>query len=215
MTRPGRLISFEGGEGAGKSTQIRRLAVTLAEFGVAARTTREPGGTPGAEAVRTLLVEGAPERWTAVTEALLQTAARHDHVTRLIAPELAAGRWVLCDRFLDSTRVYQGIAGGAGLELVDRLHDLVFERLAPDLTLVLDVPVEAGLARARRARAEGRHERMGSEFHDRVRQGFLDLAAREPQRFAVVDATAGVEGVARAVRETVATRLGVALGAAG
>lgn len=208
MERRGRLITFEGGEGAGKSSQIRRLADALADAGVDAITTREPGGTPGAEAIRALLVDGAPERWSPVTEALLQTAARHDHVERLIRPELDAGRWVLCDRFVDSTRIYQGVAGGAGLDMVDRLHDLVLGGLAPDLTLVLDVPVEVGLARARKARPDGRHERMGDDFHARVRQGFLELADRERKRCVVIDASGSVDAVARAVRTAVERRLG-------
>lgn len=209
MERPGRLITFEGGEGAGKSTQIRRLAEALRGAGIDAVATREPGGTPGAEAIRTLLVDGAPERWSPVTEALLHTAARHDHVERLIRPALGAGRWVLCDRFVDSTRVYQGIAGGAGLDMVDHLHDLVFGGLVPDLTLVLDLPVEVGLARARRARPGGRHERMDDTFHARVRQGFLELAGREGERCVVIDASGSVDAAARAVQVAVGRRFDI------
>lgn len=207
----GRLITFEGGEGAGKSTQIERLALALRSSGSDVLITREPGGTPGAEAIRRLLVEGASDRWAPVTEILLHTAARHDHVERTIRPALAAGRLVLCDRFVDSTRVYQGIAGGAGLDLVDRLHSLTFGDLESDLTLILDVPVETGLARRHKARDAGRYERMGVDFHTRVRQGFLDLGRRAPERCVVIDAAREIDAVARAVADTVGARLGIAL----
>jgi len=207
----GRLITFEGGEGAGKSTQIARLAAALRGAGIDVVTTREPGGTPGAETIRRLLVEGAPGRWTPLTEALLHTAARHDHVAQTIRPALAAGRFVLCDRFADSTRVYQGIAGGAGLDLVDRLHRLIFGDLEPDLTVILDVPVEVGLARRRRLRDGGRYERMGTGFHERVREGFLALGRAAPGRCVVIDAAQEADAVARAVADAVGDRLGIAL----
>lgn len=207
----GRLITFEGGEGAGKSTQIERLAATLRGAGVDVVTTREPGGTPGAEAIRRLLVEGAPGRWAPVTEVLLHMAARHDHVEQTIRPALAAGRFVLCDRFADSTRVYQGVAGGAGLALVDRLHHLIFGDLEPDLTLILDVPVAIGLARRRKARDGGRYEGMGVDFHERVREGFLDLGRRAAGRCVVIDAAREVDAVARTVAESVGARFGIAL----
>lgn len=144
MSEPGRLITFEGGEGAGKSTQIERLAEALQRAGVGPMVTREPGGTPGAEAIRGLLVTGAPERWLPLTEVLLLLAARHDHVARRIAPALATGRWVLCDRFMDSTRVYQGVAGAVGEAVVERWHQAVLGDLRPDLTLILDLPVDQG-----------------------------------------------------------------------
>lgn len=204
MPEPGRLIAFEGGEGAGKSTQLERLAVALRATGRRCVATREPGGTPGAEAIRRLLVEGAPQRWAPLSETLLLLAARHDHLEGVIRPALASGVWVLCDRFADSTRVYQGIAGGLGLELVDRLQQLVAGSLEPDLTLILDLPAEVGLAR-RAAGADGnRFERMGAAFHERVRAGFLELAARAPARYVVIDATARQDRVAVAVRRAVA-----------
>ncbi len=211
MNRSGRFVTFEGGEGAGKTTQIERLAAALRRAGIEAVATREPGGTPGAEAIRQLLVTGPTERWEPLTETLLHLAARSDHVSRRIRPELAAGRWVLCDRFADSTRVYQGLAGAVGLEIVDRLHQIVLGDLAPDLTLVLDLPVEAGLARRAVSAGEDRYERMGLDFHRRVREGFLTLAHTAPERCVVIDASGGIDDVAAAVRSTVAARLNVLL----
>lgn len=215
MTRAGRLITFEGGEGAGKSTQIERLGAALRAAGVDVLVTREPGGTPGAELIRQLLVEGSPERWLPLTEALLVLAARHDHVERAIAPALAAGRWVLCDRFMDSTRVYQGVAGGVGEAVIDRLHAIVFGDLQPDLTVILDVPVTIGLERRRAAAGGQRFEQMTEAFHERVRQGFLALARAEPERCTVIDATRPVEAVAAAVRDAVARRFGLDLAPSG
>jgi dTMP kinase len=211
MTRPGRLITFEGGEGAGKSTQIERLAAALRAARIDVLVTREPGGTPGAELIRQLLVEGPPDRWLPLTEALLLLAARHDHVVRRIAPALAAGRWVLCDRFMDSTRVYQGVAGGVGEAVIDRLHATVFADLRPDLTVILDVPVAVGLARRRAASGGQRFEQMPEAFHQRVQEGFLALARAEPERCAVIDATRPIDTVAADVRDLVARRFGVQL----
>jgi dTMP kinase len=213
MTRPGRLVTFEGGEGAGKSTQIERLAAALRAAGFDPLVTREPGGTPGAEQIRQLLVEGPPDRWLPLSEALLLLAARHDHVVRRIAPALADGRWVLCDRFMDSTRVYQGVAGAVGEAVIDRLHATVLGDLRPDLTVILDVPVATGLGR-QRAAGRQRYEQMTKAFHERVREGFLALARAEPGRCVVVDATRPVDGVADEVRELVARRFGVDLGPA-
>jgi dTMP kinase len=208
MTRPGRLVTFEGGEGAGKSTQVGRLAEALAAAGIEAVVTREPGGTEGAEAIRSLLVEGQPDRWLVLTETLLVLAARHDHVKRRIEPALAAGQWVICDRFGDSTRVYQGIAGGAGLALVDRLHAVLGD-LAPDLTLILDVPVSLGLRRRARAPGANRFERKDKAFHEKVRDGFRALAEAEPQRCRLIDATGTADEVAARVREVVAERFAI------
>ena len=207
MTERGRLITFEGGEGAGKSTQIRRLGTMLAQAGLEVVTTREPGGTPGAEAIRALVTEGTADRWSPLTETLLFLAARQDHVERLILPALDAGRWVLCDRFIDSTRVYQGIAGTLGLDLIDRLHDVIFDRIAPDLTLLLDLPMEAGLGRRRAAGEANRFERKVKDFHQAVRDGFLQLAAREPGRFAVIDAEPEPDRVSASIVDVVADRL--------
>jgi dTMP kinase len=213
MTRPGRLVTFEGGEGAGKSTQIERLAAALRAAGSDPLVTREPGGTPGAERIRQLLVEGPPDRWLPLSEALLLLAARHDHVVRRIAPALADGRWVLCDRFMDSTRVYQGVAGAVGEAVIDRLHATVLGDLRPDLTVILDVPVAMGLGRQGAARRQ-RYEQMTKAFHERVREGFLALARAEPKRCVVVDATRPVDRVADEVRDLVARRFGVDLGPA-
>ena len=211
MTGPGRLVTFEGGEGAGKSTQIERLAEALRAAGLDPLVTREPGGTPGAEQIRALLVEGPPDRWLPLSEALLLLAARHDHVTRRIAPALADGRWVLCDRFMDSTRVYQGAAGAVGEAVIDRLHATVLGELRPDLTVILDVPVATGLER-RGMLARQRYERMTRAFHERVREGFLALARAEPERCAVVDAIRPVDTVAKEIRALVAQRFGLDLG---
>ena len=211
MTPGGRLITFEGGEGAGKSTQLKHLAASLKARGGAVVTTREPGGTAAAEAVRALLLGGAPDRWTPMSETLLVQAARYDHVVRVIAPALAAGEWVLCDRFSDSTRVYQGIAGELGLDLIDLLHRAIFGDLAPDLTLILDLPVAIGLARRHAAQAGDRFEHKPAAYHERVRDGFLAVARAEPARCVVIDA-AGSEGeVAARVRAAVSQRFGLAL----
>jgi dTMP kinase len=213
MTPRGRLVTFEGGEGAGKSTQIERLAAALRAAGLDPLVTREPGGTPGAEQIRQLLVEGPPERWLPLSEALLLLAARYDHVIRRIAPALADGRWVLCDRFMDSTRVYQGVAGAVGAAVIERLHATVLGDLRPDLTVILDVPVATGLAR-QGALGRQRYEQMTKAFHERVREGFLALARAEPERCVVVDATRPVDTVADDIRALAARRFGLDLGPA-
>jgi dTMP kinase len=206
----GRFITFEGGEGAGKSTQARRLAEALGRAGIDALLTREPGGSAGAEQIRALLVQGDAARWDAVTETLLHHAARRDHVEKTIRPALAAGRWVVSDRFADSTTAYQGYGHGVALAQIRALHAWAVGDLAPDLTLVLDLPPDAGLGRAgSRADAEDRYERMGADFHARLRDGFLAIARGEPQRCAVIDAGPDVDAVAAAVRATVEARLGV------
>lgn len=206
----GRFITLEGGEGAGKSTQIGRLAGWLSARGIAVETTREPGGAPGAEAIRELIVKGSIERWDAMAEALLMTAARRMHVEQRIRPALEAGRWVVCDRFSDSTMAYQGYAHGLGREPVEQLQRIAIAGMRPDLTLILDLPVEAGLARANaRGTGEDRFERMGLDFHHRLREGFLDIARHEPARCVVIDATADIDTVAEAIRDTVASKLGL------
>jgi dTMP kinase len=209
MTAPGHLITFEGGEGAGKSTQAKRLAEVLTSLGIPVLLTREPGGTPGAEAIRTLLLDPASTRWSTLTETLLLLAARHDHVLRQVEPALRTGEWVLCDRFSDSTRVYQGVAGSVGVALVDQLHQIIFGGLSPDLTLILDVPVTTGLARRQASTGENRFERMPETFHEQVRQGFLALARAEPERCVVIDATASEDAVADRIRRTVEQRFGL------
>jgi dTMP kinase len=204
----GRFITIEGGEGAGKSTLLRGLVAALSAAGIDALATREPGGAPGAEDIRKLLVEGAPERWDAVSEALLLAAARRCHLTDTIRPALSAGRWVVCDRFADSTTAYQGYAGGVPLEDLTALHRLIAGAFAPDLTLILDLPVATGLARAAaRAGSETRFERKDRAFHERLRQGFLDIARREPRRCVVIDATASPAAVEAAALVALRERL--------
>lgn len=204
----GRFISFEGGEGGGKSTQLRRLAERLAETGREVVATREPGGSAGAEAIRALLVQGEADRWSAVTETLLMYAARRDHIERVITPALARGAWVLCDRYADSTRAYQGAGGGTDPALIAALEAHVLGGVMPDLTLILDLPPEVGLARAAaRAGAETRFESKGLAFHQKLREGFLGIAAAEPERCAVIDATTPVEAVADAIWAAVTSRL--------
>lgn len=204
----GQFITFEGGEGAGKSTQIKRLADALKKRGYDVVLTREPGGSPGAEAIRKLLVEGEPGRWDGITETLLFAAARRDHVERTIRPALERGAWVLCDRFMDSTIAYQGYGAGVDLALVRRLSTDAAGDIVPSLTLILDLPVEAGLARAvSRAGGEDRFERKGAEFHARLRDGFLAIARSEPKRCVVIDATGTPDAVAEAISKTVSERL--------
>jgi dTMP kinase len=204
----GRFITLEGGEGAGKSTQITCLKHWLEVRGHKVAATREPGGSPGAELVRKLLVEGPAERWDGVTEALLHFAARRDHLRATVWPALEAGTWVVSDRFADSTRTYQGYGHGLDLAVIDKLYDIAVGAFRPDLTLILDLPVEIGLARATARRdVETRYESLPRDFHDRVRAGFLEIARKEPRRCVVVDANRDIEAVARDVACTVAERL--------
>lgn len=206
--KPGRLITFEGGEGAGKSTQVALLAEALRSRGVTVVTTREPGGSEGAEAIRALLVSGETSRWDGITEALLHFAARRDHLLRTVWPALERGEWVICDRFADSTLAYQGFGHGLSAETIGSLYRIAVGRFAPDLTLVLDLPVEDGLKRAgSRGGAEDRYERMGLGFHQRLRQGFLGIAADNPRRCAVIDAGQAPDIVHRVILATVEARL--------
>lgn len=208
----GRFITLEGGEGAGKSTQIRLLADALRRAGIGVVTTREPGGSPGAEVVRDLLVNGDPGRWLPVSEAMLLSAARHDHVMRTIRPALDAGQWVLCDRFADSTMAYQGFGHGLDRAMLTTLRDIAVAGTMPDLTLILDVDPVQGLARAAARRGgEDRYERMQAAFHERLRDGYQAIAKAEPERCALIDASVGIEAIQLSIRTTVATRLGVAL----
>ena len=196
MAERGLFITFEGIDGAGKSTQARRLAEALREAGFEVVLTREPGGSAGAEAIRTLLVEGAAARWSPETEILLFTAARRDHLEKTIAPALDAGKIVICDRFTDSTRVYQGVARGALRARVDELH-AQFIGIEPALTFVLDMAPEAALARGvTRGGGEDRFESMGAAFQARLRAGFRALAQAAPERFRLIDADRAPEAIA-------------------
>lgn len=206
----GLFITLEGGEGSGKSTQIKLLKTGLEAVGQDVVVTREPGGAPGAEQIRTLLVDGPAERWDPVTEALLHYAARREHLRQTVIPALETGKWVICDRFADSTMAYQGYGHGLGRDWILALHKAVVADLAPDLTLILDMPVEEGLARAA-ARGSGgdRYENMDLKFHHRLREGFLDIARREPDRCVVINAANPINEVQAAIRQIVNTRLGI------
>ncbi len=200
---PGLFLSLEGIDGSGKSTQGRLLAEALRALGHVVTLTREPGGSPGAEEIRRLVLEGDTDRWSAETEILLFTAARRDHLEKTIRPALARGEVVICDRFADSTRIFQGVTRGDLRETVNRLHTLMIG-VEPDLTLLFDLDPEQGLSRATARRGhEMRFEDMGLEFQTRARAGFLDLARAHPDRFRIIDAAPDAETVARAVRVAV------------
>lgn len=206
----GRFITLEGGEGSGKSTQTRRLARALEAKGLTVLLTREPGGSPGAEDIRALLVNGEPGRWDALTETLLIYAARADHVGRTVGPALLADKWVVCDRFTDSTYAYQGAGRGLARETIRRIDSLVLDDFKPDFTLVLDLEVEAGLKRAAaRGGVESRFENFDRDFHERLRQAFLDIAKRNPDRCALIDAGDDEETVAASIWAAVARRFGL------
>ena len=205
----GRFITFEGGEGAGKSTQVRRLAMRLEAEGREAVTTREPGGSPGAESIRDLVLRGSADRWSPVTETLLMYAARRDHIERVIAPALERGAWVICDRFADSTRAYQGGAGDVDAGLITALETHVLEGVHPDLTLVFDLPPEIGLERAfGRDMFEVRFETKDFDFHTRLRAAYLAIAHDEPGRCVIIDASGTEDEVAALVWRAVTDRLG-------
>jgi dTMP kinase len=212
MTREkaGRFITFEGGEGAGKSTQVRLLAETLKSRGVDVVTTREPGGSPGAEDIRNLLVKGEPGRWDPLVETLLIYAARADHVAATVKPALARGATVLCDRFMDSTYAYQGAGRGLPRETIRRIESIAVPDLKPDLTLILDLPVETGLRRAAaRHGGETRFERFDVAFHERLRETFREIARHHPERCALIDASQSEADVAGAILRVVEARCGV------
>ncbi len=209
---PGLFISFEGGEGSGKTTQIRRLESWFHQRGRDVVVTREPGGSPGAEEIRNLLLTGDPGRWDAVTEALLMFASRRDHVERTIRPSLADGKVVLCDRFADSSVAYQGFGHGLGAEYIQNLWQIAIGDFKPDLTLIFDLPVEVGLERAGArfanvSAAEDRFERMGTEFHQRLRNGFIEIARKNPERCEIVDADGDIDLVCERMISVVSSRL--------
>jgi dTMP kinase len=206
----GKFITFEGGEGTGKSTQAAILARRFESLGIPLQLTREPGGSPGAEIIRHVLLSGAAKPLGADIEAMLFAAARDDHVRCTILPALESGKWVICDRFADSTRVYQGILGNVDQRIIKGLERVSIGDLAPDLTVILDVPVSLGVERARERRGSSepdRFEAENAEFHQQLRKGFLDIATNEPDRCVVIDASPAREEVADAVWTTVQSRL--------
>ena len=207
MTRNGRFITFEGGEGAGKSTQARLLAERLTARGADVVVTREPGGSPGAEDIRNLLVKGAPGRWDPLVEALMMFAARADHVEKTIRPALERGAIVICDRFTDSTYAYQG--GGRGLprETIRRIESIAVPDFKPDLTFILDLPAEEGLKRTHsRQHGETRFEQFDLAFHERLRQSFRDIARQNTARCIVLDSTRDRDVVAEDIWRAVEAR---------
>jgi len=210
----GKFITFEGGEGAGKSTQAAMLAQRLEALGITVLLTREPGGSPGAEIIRHVLLSGAAKPFGPDAEAMLFAAARGDHIRHAIRPALESGKWVVCDRFADSTRIYQGVLGEVDERLIRGLERVSVGDLSPDLTFILDLSVEAGLERliARRGDAEpDRFEAENVEFHQRLRHAYLELAENEPRRCVVIDAGAGKDAVARQIWSVVNSRLNPAL----
>ena len=206
----GEFITFEGGEGTGKSTQAAMLALRLEALGIGVLLTREPGGSPGAEIIRHVLLSGAAQPLGPDAEAMLFAAARNDHVECAIRPALDAGKWVICDRFADSTRVYQGTLGKVDPRLIKSLERVAIGDLAPRLTFILDLPVEAGLARRKQRAGDAKPDRFEAEdleFHEKLRQAYLALAEREPRRCVVIDAGRGKEEVAKQIWAVVNERL--------
>jgi dTMP kinase len=211
--RAGRFITFEGGEGVGKSTQVRRLVEALNQAGIEAIRTREPGGTPRAEAIRTFILQGNSEAWGPGAEAVLFAAARADHVSQLIAPNLEAGRWVVSDRFHDSTRAYQGLTGGVDDRLIAGLEGVALDGRRPDLTIVLDMDPAKAFGRVREREIEAglaetgdRFEKEDLEWHRRLRQSFLDIADKEPERCIVIAADRAEDALAADIWQTVRAR---------
>ncbi|MCP5385059.1 MAG: dTMP kinase [Altererythrobacter sp.] len=205
MTR-GKFIALEGGEGTGKSTQARLLAEWLAGQGLDATVTREPGGTPGAEAIRSLLLAPPGQGWGSRAEALLFAAARSDHVEKLILPAMEDGKWVVCDRFVDSSRAYQGGAGELGDDAILRLHDIGSKGVRPDLTLLIEVPAER-VAERLALRDGGNADAIGgrdADYHRRVGETFREIAARDPDAFALIDGTGTIDEVQSRIRSVVA-----------
>jgi dTMP kinase len=206
----GRFITFEGGEGSGKSTHAKRLAETLTALGIEIVLTREPGGSPGAEIIRHILLSGAAKPLGAETETILFAAARDDHVRSVIRPALLDGKWVVCDRFIDSTRVYQGMLGRVDMKLIRGLERVTVGSAMPDLTFILDVPAAIGLARATRRRGKSEADRFEAEaveFHEGLRRAYRALAQQEPRRIVVMDGRAPKDVVAERIFAAVSERL--------
>jgi dTMP kinase len=209
-TERGKFITLEGGEGAGKSTQAQMLADHLQSIGHRVLLTREPGGSPGAEIIRQVLLSGAAKPLGAETEAVLFAAARQDHVKCTIEPALAAGKWVVCDRFADSTRVYQGALGKVDARFIRGLERISIGGLAPDITLILDLPVDEGLKRVASRRGSGKPDRFeaeGPDFHKKLRSAYLALARQEPERCVVIDANRSIKKIAKQIWSVVESKL--------
>jgi dTMP kinase len=214
----GKFISFEGGEGGGKSTQINFLWRALRSVGIDVIQTREPGGSEGAEEIRNLLVDGEPDRWDAVTETLLHCAARRDHLKKTILPSLHAGQWVLSDRFSDSTMAYQGYGHGINKKAISNLQQFVAGDVTPDMTIILDLPIKVGLARAEKRSTEqiepsrtveDRYEKMDENFHERLRKGFLNIANNNRKRCIVIDTTRSIEEIRTTIQHLVFKKFGL------
>ncbi len=219
--RKGLFITFEGGEGAGKTTQIKAIAEWLNNQGIEVASTREPGGTPEAEKLRDLLVKRDGGNWTAEAEVLLFFAARHMHVTDVIKPALEKGKVVICDRFTDSTRAYQAYGHGQDLQFINKVNDLVLQGFEPDLTFILDIPAKDGLARSKRrqseigsddAASEDRFEKLDIAFHEKLRQGFLDIAQNDPDRCFVIDALQKPDEITNRLQSLISKEGGISHG---
>lgn len=211
--QPARFISLEGGEGAGKSTQIKLLNEWLQGQKINTCLTREPGGSPEAEQIRDLVLKGATDRWTGMTEALLMTASRSEHVEKKVKPALQNGEWVLCDRFFDSSVAYQGAGRGLGMERIKELQTLALGDFKPDLTIILDLPIEIGLSRAiaresAKSDMEDRFERMDTSFHETLRNAFLTIAKGEPERCVVLNADTTPEKLQKQIRDSILNKFG-------
>lgn len=207
----GKFITLEGGEGSGKSTQVAALAAALRGDGREVIETREPGGSPGAEAIRELLIHGESARWDAKSETLLHFAARRDHLRTTVWPALERGVWVISDRFADSTMAYQGYGHRLDPDRLIRLYALTAGDFFPDLTLIIDLPVEEGLKRAQARGGADRYERMGRDFHERIRNGFREIAERDPERCFLIDGSGDADTVAAAIANAVADQFNLEL----
>lgn len=210
--KPNRMIVIDGVDGSGKGVQTRRLLQSLQAQGHAAILTREPGGSPAAEDIRKLLVTGEPEKWDDMTELLLMYAARRAHLRDTVWPALAANQWVISDRYADSSRAFQGIAGNLGLDTVERVHDIAVSEFQPALVLILDLSESIALQRAEdRGGSENRFEKKGAAYHARVRDAFLQIAATDPARYRVIDAAQSRDQVSRAIIDAVNQRFELTL----
>ena len=205
---PGKFITLEGGDGSGKSTQARLLSEFLANNSINTLLTREPGGAPGADEIRELILTGEPDRWDAVGETLLFYASRRNHLRLAVWPALEKGQWVISDRFSDSTMAYQGYGNQLGEDVVQQVHDFAVGKFKPDLTFIFDMPAKEGLRRTDdRLHNEDRFEKMDIAFHERLRDGFLDIAQKNPDRCVVIDATKPIDSIQAELRRIIQERL--------